>query len=208
MNKTQLIIKSIYFPQIIVATVQIVLDVLNHGHVKLSDFNIIVFDECHHGRNDHPMHQLMQHFEKYSERDHPRVIGLSGMLTSTSVKAQNVKHDLLALEATYRATIATVKGMGKFKNVLLYSTSPKESFIPYEVMTENQIISYIGLMIADINNELKNWPIDSSHERRHNIDRDLNKVANPIKKISKLFNDYIYQINDLGMFTELINRSK
>lgn len=182
------------------------LDVIHHGYVKISDFNIIVFDECHHGRKDHPMHQLMQQFDKYPERDRPRVIGLSGMLTSTSVKAQNVISDIESLEATFRSTIATVKGMGKFRNVLLYSTCPEESIIPYDVPPSTSLTKHIGDLANDIIKDLDNWPVDSTHERGgQQIDPKLNKTANPVKKSAKLLKDFLYQLTDLGMYSYTYN---
>lgn len=49
--------------QIIVATCQIIVDVIRSGYLKVSDINVLVFDECHNGVGDHPMHQLMSTFE-------------------------------------------------------------------------------------------------------------------------------------------------
>lgn len=174
------------------------LDVIRHGYVKITDFNLMVFDECHHGRNDHPMHQLMECFSKYPESELPRVIGLSGMLTSSSIKAPNVRENLEELEATFRSTIATVKGMGAFQNVLLFSTCPKESFLPYEVFHPCDLIQFITKRMDALVVEIKDWPIDSTHERSDTKDLQKNKGASPIKKIGKLFNDLNYQMKDLG----------
>lgn len=180
------------------ATCQIVLDVIRHNFIKITDFNLIVFDECHHGRNNHPMQQLMSLFANYPEQGLPRVIGLSGMLTSSSIKPQNVIEDLEALEATFRSTIATVKGSGAFQNVLLYSTCPKESFVTYDKHVPSSIITTIADRVSRITKEIGNWPIDQTHDKSFKIDLDLNKTANPVKKIGKLLNDFIYQISDFG----------
>jgi endoribonuclease Dicer len=36
--------------QILVATVQVILDAINHKFLNIDQINVIVFDECHHGR--------------------------------------------------------------------------------------------------------------------------------------------------------------
>jgi endoribonuclease Dicer len=36
--------------EILVATVQVILDAINHRYIKMDQINVIVFDECHHGR--------------------------------------------------------------------------------------------------------------------------------------------------------------
>lgn len=49
--------------QIIVATCQIIVDVIGSGYLSISDINVLVFDECHNASGDHPMHQLMSKFQ-------------------------------------------------------------------------------------------------------------------------------------------------
>lgn len=180
------------------ATCQIILDVVRHGFVNITDFNLIIFDECHHGRNEHPMHQFMSYFENYPEKDLPRVIGLTGSVTSASVKPQNVVLDLLQLEATFRSTIATVKGMGKFQDVLLHSTCPKESFVRFEAYKLPPIIISIIDKVCVMIASLDSWPIDMTHQKTVKIDMNTNRMPNPLKKIGKLLNDFVYQIKDLG----------
>lgn len=165
----------------------------------MTDFNLIIFDECHHGRNEHPMHQFMSYFNEYPEKELPRVIGLSGSLTSASIKEQNVVEDLLVLEATFRSTIATVEGMGKFQNVLLYSTRPKETIQPYEKHIPSQKLKSIMDLVGTIAKSLSIWPIDLTHEKSNTIDLQSNKTASPLKKLDRLLKDFVFQIDSLGM---------
>lgn len=173
------------------------LDVIRHGYMKVTDFNLIIFDECHHGRNDHPMHQLMSYFNGYPKTELPRVIGLTGSLTSASVKEQNIVDDLLALEATYRSTIATVKGMGELQNVLIYSTRPKESMEQFQTYIKPQTMDNILSQINEMLKGLDDWPIDTSHEKQHIIDHSKQRPS-PVKKLGKLLKDFCYHCNDLG----------
>lgn len=36
--------------QVFVSTCQIILDTIRHGYLKISEINLLIFDECHHGR--------------------------------------------------------------------------------------------------------------------------------------------------------------
>lgn len=115
----------------IVATAEIILNVVVHGFLKLSHFNVIVFDECHNARKKDPMLLLMEKFKEVQTSEHPRVIGLTGMLTAPSIKLNEVKSDLKRLEATFRAVIMTAKG-DTFGDVLMHSTCPVEKVICYD----------------------------------------------------------------------------
>lgn len=68
---------SIKHPQVMVMTSQILVDMLNHNFVPLERINLLVFDECHHGVDDHPMRQIMKATERVPKRLHPKIIGNS-----------------------------------------------------------------------------------------------------------------------------------
>lgn len=104
--------------QVVVATTQIILDVVRHGFLSITDFNLMVFDECHHANNDHPMSQLMGHFKNQPAHLLPRVIGLTGLLLK-STSPVNIEDDLNKMEATFRATIVTVSDSVEYANVLV-----------------------------------------------------------------------------------------
>lgn len=57
--------------QIIVATAQLFLDAVKHSFISLDQINVIVFDECHHGRMNHPYHELMKQFQYIDAEKHP-----------------------------------------------------------------------------------------------------------------------------------------
>lgn len=180
----------------ITATVQIVLDVIRHGYMKISDFNLIVFDECHHAQKDHPMLLLMAKFKEVPERDHPRVIGLTGMLTASSVKPQNVLEDLQRLEGTFRAIITTARG-SSFSDVLIHSTKPKESVIQYNTNPVSIVKDFTTQKIEELLQIIKMWPLDDTHERSR--DPRNEKQPKTQKKLESILKDYQLHLNTLGM---------
>lgn len=181
------------------ATVQIVLDVIRHGYLKVSDFNVIIFDECHHAQKEHPMLMLMQKFleldGKIPKKDQPRVIGLTGMLTTPSVKPQNVLDDLRRLESTFRGTITTARGAA-FNDVLMYSTRPEESVITYETNFPTSFVEFVIQKVDFMLKLIKDWPLDSTNEVKSNFRKDKQpKIQTKFETICKEFK---YQMCNLG----------
>lgn len=172
---------------------QIVLDVVRHGFIKISDFNLIVFDECHNATKEHPMRVLMTMFANVPESQHPRVLGLTGMLTAHSIKPQNVIEDLNRLESTFRSQITTAKG-DSFSDVLLHSTSPEEEILHYETHFMPDFGRYISYKVKVMLETINNWPLDDVDRS----DKRLEKQSKPSKKYESICKDFEYQINNLG----------
>jgi endoribonuclease Dicer len=40
--------------EVVVCTAQVLYDCLNQGYIKIEDINLIVFDEAHHAKKEHP----------------------------------------------------------------------------------------------------------------------------------------------------------
>ena len=86
--------------QIIVSTPQVLLDALRHGHIIMGrDIRLIVFDEAHHARDNHPYNKIMQEF--YFQLPSRQATDSKGMvrpmvlgLTASPVYAGNVEKDL------------------------------------------------------------------------------------------------------------------
>ncbi|CAH2241627.1 jg24174 [Pararge aegeria aegeria] len=62
--------------QVIVATSQILCDMLTHQYIAVEDISLIIFDECHHAVEDHPMRLVMKHFGNCPKQDQPRILGV------------------------------------------------------------------------------------------------------------------------------------
>lgn len=75
-------------------TSQIFLDILNHGYISLDKINLIIFDECHRGVNDHPMRLIMQRFQDYPKEQQPRVLGLTATLLNGNVKINKLNETI------------------------------------------------------------------------------------------------------------------
>nr|AGW15597.1 dicer 1 [Nematostella vectensis] len=109
--------------QVLVMTAQIFLDLLGHARLRLSDVNLIVFDECHHARKGHPYKQIMGYFE---ESDYPRILGLTASIINTK-ETHKMEQLICELEATMRAACQTSDDI----TVSQFATRPEEIIYPY-----------------------------------------------------------------------------
>lgn len=125
----------------------------------------------------------MRHFENVPKADQPRVIGLTGVLTSTSIKPKNVLEDLEFLEAALSATITTAKGAA-FNDVLMYSTCPEESLVTYEVNALTEIQEFVVKNVDAMLKLIQSW-----HVRK--------KIQ---EKYEKICTTFCTQLKNLGKF--------
>lgn len=178
---------------------QIILDVIRHGFLTVSNINLIIFDECHHATKNHPMHELMAQFDRTPRSEHPRVIGLSGMLIRGRVRPVEVISRLENLEVVFNGVIKTVGNFGEYENVLLYSTAPKELLLRYQDNTVKLgIIQRIEVLVCQIRAKIENWPKTQDVI----LDGKVVKhgVVNPRKELMSMFTQFMYQFNDLGVY--------
>ncbi|KAF9349509.1 Dicer-like protein 1 [Mortierella sp. NVP85] len=62
----------------VVCTAQILLDLLRHGYVRMNKIHLLIFDECHHARKDHPFCSIMREFyHDTSLNERPKVFGMT-----------------------------------------------------------------------------------------------------------------------------------
>jgi len=88
---------------VMVCTIQMLLNALRKNTEILEDIQLIVFDECHHTHSNHPYKVLMKNFykpRKFSGKAIPRVIGLTASpaakntLGETVLKLLQLCHDM------------------------------------------------------------------------------------------------------------------
>lgn len=157
----------------------------------------MIFDECHNAQKDHPMLLLMAKFNEYPEDKHPRVIGLTGMLTAPSIKPGNVLGDLEHLEARFRAVIKTAQG-DSFQDVLIHSTCPTEKVVKFETNLPSNFQEFLIRMLTKMIKTITEWPLDETCQGLS--DRRNEKQPKIAKKFETICKEFMYQLGNLGMF--------
>lgn len=185
--------------QIVVATAQLFLDAVKHSFISIDQLNVIIFDECHHGRMNHPYHELMKQFKYIPEHKHPRIIGLSGMLIglSSTVTEESVSKDLEQLESTFLSTIVTVHRLEEYSNVLLYSTNPTEGFSSYQKTAMCDLTKRLTERV-----EMIRWELSLIKVNAVTINPQTLRPTKPKKvhDLSKLFENFKFVLEDMGLY--------
>ncbi|KAH6969437.1 hypothetical protein DER45DRAFT_515726 [Fusarium avenaceum] len=91
---------------VIVCTAQILLDCLNNGFITMSQINLLVFDEAHHAKKEHPYARIMRLHYYCHKGERPRILGM----TASPVDSHtiDVRVTALELERALDCEIATV----------------------------------------------------------------------------------------------------
>lgn len=186
--------------QVFVATAQLFLDAVKHNFVSIEQVNVMIFDECHHGRMNHPYHELMKMFKYIEPAKQPRIIGLTGMLIgiSSSITVKTVEEELKALESTFLSTIVTVHRLEEYKNVLLYSTNPKESFARLDVSVPSALQETLNQMVGEFRFDLSNMKVTSLKT----INPQTLRQTRPkkLKQLEMLFEDFKNELKEMGLY--------
>ncbi|KAK4146843.1 dicer-like protein 1 [Dichotomopilus funicola] len=111
----------------IVCTAEILYQCLTHSYIRMQEINLLVFDEAHHTKKNHPYARIIKDFyiEVEDQDQRPRILGM----TASPVDAQiDPKVAAAELEALLHSQIATVADPAALQN--------SSSRIKREVMVE------------------------------------------------------------------------
>jgi endoribonuclease Dicer len=92
---------------VVVCTAQILLDCLDNGFISMSQISLLVFDEAHHAKKNHPYARIMKfHYPRGRSGHRPRILGL----TASPIDTQDNDYRAAAedLEALLCSEIATI----------------------------------------------------------------------------------------------------
>lgn len=144
------------------------------------------------------MHGIMEQFLRVPKSDHPRVIGLSGMLLYKQIKSVAlVSPELERLENTFNATIATVGSYDAFTEVCKFSTDPNELLVSYSTLRLSPVMADIINNINAFSKTIEEFHLPKYLNQNKALLKDRPK---PLKEIRKLFTELIYQLGDTGLF--------
>ncbi|KAF9913598.1 Dicer-like protein 1 [Lobosporangium transversale] len=111
---------------IVVLTAQILLDLLRHGFIKMRKIHLLIFDECHHARENHPFALIMrEHYHQVPMQDRPKIFGMTAS-PSPSVGTK-LYHSAKELEELLASKIFTIDQV----QVQAYVERPSEFIVQY-----------------------------------------------------------------------------
>ncbi|GAA5903989.1 hypothetical protein JCM6882_003794 [Rhodosporidiobolus microsporus] len=89
---------------VLVVTAQLILDSLAHGFLKMSQIALLVFDEAHHAKSNHPFASILRDFyHRTVLEDRPRILGLTASPIDSNQGLEHAKK----LELLFDAKLVT-----------------------------------------------------------------------------------------------------
>ncbi|KAI1177932.1 hypothetical protein F4777DRAFT_586951 [Nemania sp. FL0916] len=157
-----------------ICTAEILYHCLCHGLVTMEHINLLVFDEAHHAKKNHPYARIIKDFyatlEKANQR-RPRILGM----TASPVDAKtDVNIATAQLEGLLHCEIATVNDPEVFSRAAIHK--PMEGFVEYrnintpfetvlwqklhKIVGRNEAFSKLFTYSKDCTTELGRWAAD------------------------------------------------
>ncbi|KAG7453028.1 P-loop containing nucleoside triphosphate hydrolase protein [Guyanagaster necrorhizus] len=90
---------------VFVMTAQIFLNLITHSLWSIPKASLIVFDECHHTRKNHPYNNIMREYKHVATSDRPKIFG---MTASPILNPRDAIRSMEALEANLDAKIVGI----------------------------------------------------------------------------------------------------
>lgn len=107
---------------VIVCTAEILYSCLQHSFIRMSQINILIFDEAHHAKGEHPYARIMKHFymQGTDKESRPRIFG---MTASPLDGLRDVEVAAAELEGLLHSEIVTVSDPSTLQRTIC---KPKE----------------------------------------------------------------------------------
>lgn len=112
--------------EVVVCTAEILNTALHHSWIRMDQISLLIFDEAHHTKKDHPYARIIKNFyidEKLERK--PRILGLTASPVDADVDIQRAAEELEALLHSRIATAADPASLQQAVN------KPKTSVVEY-----------------------------------------------------------------------------
>ncbi|KAL7800300.1 hypothetical protein V8C37DRAFT_414204 [Trichoderma ceciliae] len=97
-----------------VCTAQILLDLLACGFISMSQINLLVFDEAHHAKKNHPYARIIKDHYLRARNGRPRILGMTASPVDALTK--DIRYAAAELESMLCSKIATISDEAMMKS--------------------------------------------------------------------------------------------
>ncbi|RMZ90298.1 hypothetical protein DV736_g2478, partial [Chaetothyriales sp. CBS 134916] len=135
---------------VIVCTPAVLDQALFHAYIKIPEISLIVFDEAHHCKKNHPYAKIIRDYYIHSPRPKPR---LFGMTASPVDSKRDIAETVKDLESLLHCKIVTTSDFSLFG----FASKPKDlswEYSRYEERTETDFYKKV-LFLRDLISELR-----------------------------------------------------
>ncbi|KAA1477124.1 hypothetical protein DENSPDRAFT_571422 [Dentipellis sp. KUC8613] len=140
---------------VMVMTAQLFLNAVTHSHWSLPKVSLLVVDECHHTRKNHPYNGIMKEYFQCPEDKRPKIFG---MTASPVWRPHRPEEDLADLERNMNAKVITVNTHAE--ELLSHLPTPKEVLYEYPASPDAYPTYPIPLMSSRF--DFSTLPVDDN----------------------------------------------
>ncbi|KAM3141828.1 hypothetical protein pb186bvf_006150 [Paramecium bursaria] len=190
--------------KIFVMTTQLFLNALRRGLVRLDEFSLICFDECHATQSDHPYNLIMKEFyfplkkdleEQKILKEMPQLIGstASPVMNNKANTPKDILQEILGLAANMDSMYVYSDQESQQK----YLNNAQIKFVKYQVLNNNDLLlQALEQQFASKNNEIVQYIESINFMPEYFILREeLNQFRSRYKE--KRIQQAIWEIQDL-----------
>lgn len=112
--------------EVLVMTAEIFRIIMDHVFIPISSIQLLIIDECHRAKGDHPYRQALKCFVDKAKDETPLIFGLSASLLNGKCKPYQLEQNLRDLEKTLQSTILTASDVIDLQK---YGTDPNEAIV-------------------------------------------------------------------------------
>ncbi|KAF2121559.1 dicer-like protein 1 [Lophiotrema nucula] len=113
---------------VIVCTAEVLVQCMMHSFITIPQVNLLIFDEAHHAKNNHPFARLIKDYylNDPDPRKRPRIFGMTASPVDAKV---DVRQAALDLETLLHCRIATTSDTALLQNNI---SRPEEEIVRYD----------------------------------------------------------------------------
>ncbi|KAL2941463.1 Endoribonuclease Dicer-like protein 2 [Bienertia sinuspersici] len=182
--------------EVLVMTPKILLDALSHTYIKPNMIKVLIFDECHNARGNHPYVRIMKDFYHQSHiKEVPRIFGM----TASPIKAKAKGSDPDA----YWKDISLLENLMMSKVYTCVSEAVLAEYVPFPnakaQLYDKDAPNASQMLLIDVLNMLRDKHI--SAVRNLGVEESIEQsICSKLKKLSKTCQ---FCLDELGFWAAL-----
>ncbi|CAO2832596.1 unnamed protein product [Amaranthus hypochondriacus] len=183
--------------EVLVMTPKILLDALSHTYIKLEKIKVLIFDECHNARGNHPYARIMKDFyhRHVDTNEVPRIFGMTASPIKAKVNGSESDaywKDIQALENLMHSKVYTCASEAVLAE---YIALPKVKAQFYNEDAPNtwqmQLINRLDILREKYISTVKNSDVEESSEQ------------SLYSRLKKMCNTFRFCLEELGFWATL-----
>lgn len=195
---------------VIVVTAEVLVQCLFHSFISIEQINLLIFDEAHHAKKNHPYARIVRDFYLAQEdkAKRPKIFGMTA--SPIDVKADDFHIAAAELETLLQCQIATTSDLSLLQKFVFrpvereikYDRVPPPYETPFHVLIRSRFGHLDALKRSFVASketaaELGEWPADfywssalseaqaSRKKRKVEVDFNKQKIDNAMEKLDK-----------------------